>query len=367
MSFSLYRDPVYLSNTPKKDGFYMPAEWASHQAIWMLWPYRHDNWRDHALPAQKNFAHIAEAILQTTPVYMGVPAVFMLQAKKIMPSQVTLVEMDSDDAWARDTGPIMVTNGSEIRAVHWKFNAWGGLSEGLYDNWQQDEKVAQKIAQFHHCSVYRGPMILEGGSIHTDGEGTLLTTSECLLNKNRNPDLTQTQIEKILSEYLGVTHFIWLPQGVYNDETDGHIDNICCFVRPGEVALHWTDDVEDPQYSRSLTAYKVLSQAKDARGRSLKIWKIPGPSPLYRKEEEIRKIPLNNASRRAGERLASSYLNFLNTNQQIIFPLLNDPCDAEAGEIFKKIFPDYSITGVPAREVLAGGGNIHCITQQIQK
>lgn len=140
MSFPL----CYLPNTPQKDGFYMPAEWAAHQAIWMLWPYRHDNWRDHALPIQKTFAQIAEAILQTTPVYMGVPAIFMSQAKKIMSAQINLVEMNSDDAWVRDTGPTMVTNGSEIRAVHWKFNAWGGALGGLYDDWRKDEKVAQK-------------------------------------------------------------------------------------------------------------------------------------------------------------------------------------------------------------------------------
>ncbi|WP_158367892.1 agmatine deiminase [Candidatus Williamhamiltonella defendens] len=363
MSFPL----CYLPNTPQKDGFYMPAEWAVNQAIWMLWPYRHDNWRDHALPVQKTFAQIAETISQTTPVYMGVPATFMSQAKKIMSSQINLVAMNSDDAWVRDTGPTMVTNGSKIRSVHWKFNAWGGASGGLYDDWRKDEEVAQKISQFHNYSLYKAPIILEGGSIHTDGEGTLLTTSECLLHKNRNPDLTQSNIEKVLIEYLGVTHFIWLPEGLCNDETNGHIDNICCFVRPGEVALHWTDNVKDTQYLRSLSAYRTLSKAKDARGRSLKIWKIPAPSPLYRKKEENLGVFANGSSRQPGERLAGSYINFLHTNQQIIFPLLNDPHDTEAGEIFKKIFPNYQITGISAREVLLGGGNIHCVTQQVPK
>lgn len=263
---------------------------------------------------------------------------------------------------------IVINGKGERRGVDWQFNAWGGLLGGLYADWQQDEKVAEQVNQFHHCQSYTAPLILEGGSIHTDGEGTLLTTAECLLNPNRNPHLSQQQIEQLLREYLGVTHFIWLQDGVYNDETDGHIDNMCCFVRPGEVALHWTDDQQDPQYARSVAAYDILSQSVDAKGRKLKIWKLPAPGPLFNTEEETADVLFTDAvPRTAGERLAGSYVNYLISNQQIIFPMLDSRTDDLAKSLLQQMYPGYAILGVPAREILLGGGNIHCITQQIPK
>ncbi|KAA8998582.1 agmatine deiminase [Affinibrenneria salicis] len=353
--------------TPRQDGFSMPAEWAQHEAVWMLWPWRRDNWRAGAEPAQRTFAAVAAAIARKTPVFMGVPRDQLERAKQIMPPQATLVEMASDDAWMRDTGPTMLLNNAgERRGVHWRFNAWGGELGGLYADWRQDEQVAEQVLACHHNIGYRAPLILEGGSIHTDGEGTLLTTAECLLNPNRNPQLNQQQIEQRLRDYLGVSTFIWLPEGVYNDETDGHIDNMCCFVRPGEVALHWTDDKDDPQYARSQAAWQVLSEARDAQGRQLKIWKLPAPGPLYATPEETADVCDGEAIERyAGSRLAGSYVNFLISNQQIIFPLLDARTDDLARDLLQQMFPEYLISGVPAREILLGGGNIHCITQQI--
>ncbi|WP_315709016.1 agmatine deiminase [Brenneria uluponensis] len=355
--------------TPYQDGFSMPAEWAPHEAVWMLWPYRHDNWRTQGgiIPAQQTFAVVAATIAQTTPVIMGVPHAHMAAAKRIMPASVTLVVMESDDAWMRDTGPTMVLNPmGERRGVDWQFNAWGGALGGLYEDWCQDEKVAEQVLDYHHDARYPAPLILEGGSIHTDGEGTLLTTAECLLNPNRNPDLNKEQIERLLRDYVGVSTFIWLEEGVYNDETDGHIDNMCCFVRPGEVALHWTDDENDPQYPRSMAAYQVLSQARDAQGRQLKIWKLPAPGPLYATQEETVGVSEGNAiERNAGSRLAGSYVNFLISNRQVIYPLLDERTDGSAHKLLQQMFPDYLISGVSAREILLGGGNIHCITQQI--
>ncbi|MFW2014425.1 agmatine deiminase [Acinetobacter bereziniae] len=354
-------------NTLNQDGFRMPGEWETQQAVWMIWPYRTDNWRANAEPAQYAFAQVAKAISQTTPVFMAVPRVEMDKAHELLADQVNLVEMESDDAWARDTGPTIVKNiQGERKAIDWVFNAWGGENGGLYCPWDRDQLIARKIADIHSFSIYPTPLVLEGGAIHVDGEGTLLTTEECLLHPNRNPHLSQHEIEKILTECLGVTHFIWLPLGVYNDETDGHIDNMCCFVRPGEVALHWTDDVNDPQYLRSIAAFEVLKKVKDAQGRSLKVWKLPAPGPLYTHESETIDIDKGNAIERfEGNRLAGSYVNYLISNQQIIFPLLDHRTDEQAKALFQKMYPDYLITGVPAREILLGGGNIHCITQQI--
>ncbi|WP_332605401.1 agmatine deiminase [Acinetobacter sp. ESBL14] len=353
----------------KNHMYKMPAEWTPQQCVWMIWPYRTDNWRQGALPAQQAFAKVAEAISKTTPVFMAVPHAEMDKAKATIPAHVTLVEMESDDAWMRDTGPTIVQDhtGNNV-AVDWVFNAWGGENGGLYSNWDKDLEVANQVAQFHSIPLHQSGMVLEGGAIHVDGEGTLLTTAECLLHPNRNPEMTQAQIEYELSTLLGVEKFIWLPLGVYNDETDGHIDNMCCFVRPSEVALHWTDDQNDPQYESSRQALDILESVTDAKGRKLKVWKLPAPGPLYASENETVDVEKGNAIERfEGNRLAGSYVNYLISNQQIIFPLLDERTDDQAYILFHKMYPDYQITGVPAREILLGGGNIHCITQQIPK
>lgn len=353
---------------PAADGFHMPAEWAEHQAVWMIWPQRPDNWRHAGREAQQAFAAIAKAISAATPVFMAVPEPFMSQARAVMPSEVTLVAMNSDDCWMRDSGPTMVIDpAGQLRGVDWKFNAWGGFNGGLYHPWDQDSEVAGQVLAHHGFDRYLAPLVLEGGSIHVDGEGTLLTTAECLLNPNRNPDLSKAQIEALLAEHLDVTHFIWLPEGVFMDETDGHIDNMCCFARPGEVVLHWVDDEQDPQYPRSQAAYEVLSKARDAKGRQLKIHKILAPGPLFYEQDETVGVVASGQAvpREVGERMAASYVNFLISNGQIIFPLLDERTDAAAASRLQEIFPEYRIVGVPAREVLLGGGNIHCITQQI--
>ena len=356
------------SSLPVNDGFHMPAEWAPHQAVWMIWPYRPDNWRHGGREAQQTFAAIAKAIAAATPVFMAVPERFMNQAREVMPAEVTLVAFESDDCWMRDSGPTMVLDhAGHQRGVDWQFNAWGGFKGGLYYPWTQDCEVAGQVLKTHGFDRYEAPLVLEGGSIHVDGEGTLMTTEECLLNPNRNAGLSRAQIEALLSDYLDVSTFIWLPQGVYMDETDGHIDNMCCFARPGEVILHWVDDESDPQFARSQAAFDVLSKARDAKGRKLKIHKILSPGPLYYAAEETSGVETTGHAvpREAGERMAGSYVNFLISNGQVIFPLLDSRTDAAAASRLQEIFPDYRIVGVPAREVLLGGGNIHCITQQI--
>ncbi|MGJ8522253.1 Agmatine deiminase [Carnimonas sp. R-84981] len=347
--------------------FYMPAEWTAQQAVWMVWPYRHDNWRDQASPAQQVFANVAAAIATTTPVMMAVGKKHRAAAEALLGDNVTLVEIESDDAWARDIGPTIVFDQDGQRcAIDWRFNAWGGELGGLYPSWERDQAVASQIAAYHGLPCHAIGLVMEGGAIHTDGEGTLLVTRECLLSPNRNPSLTQADIEAQLRALLGVETIVWLPFGVYNDETDGHIDNLCCFVRSGEVALSWTDDTSDPQYPRSQAALEALNNSVDARGRPLKIWKLPMPGPLYASEQERAGVDHGDAVERSvGERLAASYVNYLITNRQIIVPLLDERTDAEALAIFHEMYPDYVITPIQSREILLGGGNIHCITQQI--
>ena len=356
-----------FTTTPCQDGFRMPGEFEPHTRCWMLWPERTDNWRLSALPAQKAFARVAEAISQFEPVSVGVSTRQLETAGALLPSGVTLVKMDSDDAWMRDVGPTFVKNSSgEIRGVDWGFNAWGGLNGGLYSPWDKDEKVAGAVMKNQKINGYKAPLILEGGAIHTDGQGTLLTTEQCLLNPNRNPSLSKEQIEQLLKAYLAVDTILWLGKGVYMDETDGHVDNLCCFIKPGVVLLTWTDDRSDPQYDISCDALERLSMAHDAKGKKLVIHKIHQPGPLYMREEESCGIEQSGQAvpRDQGGRLAGSYVNFYLANQGIVMPVFDDPRDAEAVALVQSLFPERRVIALPAREILLGGGNIHCITQQ---
>jgi agmatine deiminase len=334
----------------------------------MLWPERTSNWRLGGKPAQSAFAAVATAIATSEPVTVGVSRQQYVQARSMLPAAIRVVEMSSDDAWMRDVGPTFVVNRrGAVRGVDWMFNAWGGLSGGLYFPWDQDELVARKVVEIEGCDRYRAPLIMEGGAIHVDGEGTLLTTDECLTNPNRNPQLDKGQLEILLHEYLGVTQVIWLNRGVVDDETSGHIDNLCCFARPGEIVLTWTDNKRDPQYAISQEAFERLSRTEDARGRKLKVHKLHQPGPLYRTQEETVGIDAaeNVKPRPAGERLAGSYVNFYIGNSAIVMPLLDRKYDKVAARQLQRIFPERRIIGVQSRELLLGGGNIHCITQQV--
>jgi len=356
-----------IRTTPRGDGFRMPGEFERHVGCWMLWPERPDNWRLGAKPAQKAFADVATAIAQFEPVTMGVSGGQFLNARNMLPDHVRVVEMSYNDSWMRDCGPTFVVNDrGEVRLIDWDFNAWGGLDAGLYFPWDQDDLVPRKIAEIERVDRYKGPIVLEGGSIHVDGEGTLLTTEECLLNPNRNPALTKEEIEQTLREYLNVEKIVWLGRGVYLDETSGHVDNLCCFVRPGVVALTWTDDTSDPQHEISLGAYERLKSTTDARGRKFEIHKLHQPDPIVITEEESAGIDIVDGTlpRRPGDRMAGSYINFYIANGGVVFPMFDDPHDRAALETLQELFPERKVVGVRAREILLGGGNIHCITQQ---
>jgi agmatine deiminase len=358
-----------LTSTPRADGFRMPAEWEPQAQTWMLWPERPDNWRLGGKPAQAAFSAVARAIAEFEPVSVGVSAGQYANAcARLEHANIRVVELASDDAWVRDTGPTFVTDAKgEVRGVHWDFNAWGGLQGGLYAPWDRDAQVADKILRLERCARYRtAGFVLEGGAIHVDGQGTLITTEECLLNPNRNPQLERGQIETLLSEHLAVEQIIWLPHGLYNDETDGHVDNFCCFVRPGEVLLAWTDDPQDPNHARCQAAMAVLQASRDARGRALTVHKMPIPGPLFASAEECAGVDAAPGSqpREPSIRLAGSYVNFLIVNGGIIAPKFDDPRDGEAEAILRRLFPERRVVMVPGREILLGGGNVHCITQQ---
>jgi agmatine deiminase len=323
-----------------------------------------------AKPAQAAFAKVAEAISAFEPVTVGAGRSQWENARSALPRAVRVVEISSDDAWMRDVGPTVVVDGrGAIRGVDWQFNAWGGLDGGLYFPWSHDSLVAAKVLEIERADRYRAPLVMEGGSFHVDGRGTLITTRECLLNRNRNPHLNREQIEALLKTYLNVHQVVWLGKGVVMDETDGHVDNLCCFIKPGEVLLTWTDDTDDPQYEISRQALETLSAATDASGRPLMVHKIHQPDPMVVSAAECEGLDASETAkpRKSGDRLAASYVNFYIANGGIVMPLFDDPHDRTAMGLLARLFPDRRVVGVPSREILLGGGNIHCITQQIPR
>ena len=345
----------------------MPAEFEHHDGCWMLWPERPDTFRLGAKPSQKAYAETAIAISQFERVTMGVSASQFKNARSSLPAHIRVIELSYNDAWMRDNGPIFVNNGQEVRVVDWEFNAWGGLDGGLYFPWDQDDLVPRKVAEIEWLDRYRAPMVLEGGSITVDGEGTLITTAQCLLNPNRNPALSQPEIESYLQEYLSVEKIVWLPRGSAEDETDGHVDGLCAFIHPAEVVLSWTDDKTASNYDILREAYEILSSITDAQGRRLKVHKLYDPSPIIVTEEESAGIDHvdGSLSRPAGMDMGGSYINFYIANGGVVVPLYNDPTDTLALATLQELMPEHKVVGVSqGREILLGGGMVHCITQQ---
>jgi agmatine deiminase len=357
------------TTTPAADGFHMPGEFELQDGCYLVWPERPDTWRLGAKPAQAAFAAVAEAVAACEPVTVLASARQWSHAREVLSPSVRVVEATTDDAWVRDTGPTFVVNRAtgERRGVDWPFNGWGGLHGGLLFPWDQDDLVASKVCELEGVDRNRAPLILEGGSIHVDGEGTCLTTEECLLNPNRNPELSKAEIEGLLRDYLGVEKVVWVPRGVPFDETSGHIDNLACFSRPGRVLLTWSEDRSDPQHEVSTEARRVLEEATDARGRSLEIGLLPAPGPLAMTVEEGAGIDRSATAkpRTGGDRLAGSYVNFLITTSAVVFPRLDAAHDDEVAALLGAEFPGRQVVGVDAREILLGGGNIHCITQHV--
>uniref|UniRef100_A0A0D9W5Z3 Agmatine deiminase n=1 Tax=Leersia perrieri TaxID=77586 RepID=A0A0D9W5Z3_9ORYZ len=368
-----------MEGPPAKMGFRMPAEWEPHEQCWMGWPERPDNWRELAGPGQKAFARTAIAISKFEPVTICASAKQYAYVHELMLHQLNIrvVEMSMNDCWFRDIGPTFVIlkggpglgiTEQNIAGIDWEFNAWGGAIGGCYADWSLDSYVAKKIVEIERIPRFPHTMVLEGGSIHVDGEGTCITTEECLLNPNRNPNMSKLEIENELKDFLGVTKVIWIPHGLYGDEdTNGHVDNLCCFIKPGVVLLSWTDDENDPQYERSVEALATLSRSVDAKGRQIEVVKIHIPGPLYMTKEESEGVENTGGAipREAGTRLAASYVNFYIANGGIVAPAFGDKWDEEARAVLQKAFPDHEVVMVEgAREIVLAGGNIHCITQQ---
>lgn len=379
----------FLSKTPKAEGYFMPGEFEPHRGCILIWPQRPGSWRNGAREARKAFREVIRAIAESEEVYLAVGKEAMDSAEEMLAElredpalcPVTIFAAETDDAWARDIAPTFVVKeqsgsgterGRDVRCVNWEFNAWGGAVDGLYASWEKDNAFAKKAAGYLGYDCYdAAPFVLEGGAIHSDGEGTLMVTEACLLSAGRNPHLTREAIEEQLKRTLGAEKVLWLPYGIYLDETNEHVDNVCAFIRPGEVVLAWTDHQDDPQYERSLADLHYLEGERDAKGRKITIHKLPLPDiPVCITAEELEGYAFEEGEdiREEGERLAASYVNFYFSNGAVVMPAFggeNAASDRRAAEIMAKLCPERKILSVYARDILTGGGNIHCITQQI--
>jgi agmatine deiminase len=334
---------------PARDGYAMPAEWAPHARTWMCWPCRGPAWGgpEGLLRAKQAYARIARAISAFEPVTMAVRPQDVAEAKLACAGKVEIFEVALDDSWARDMGPTFLLGPGGARAgVAWQFNAWGNK----YVPHTDDALFAAKVLKLADARIYLAPLVCEGGAIHADGEGTLLTTEQCLLNPNRNPHLDRQQIEERLALFTGARKVIWLGEGFSDDETDGHVDNIACFVAPGRVLLGVPASKSHPDYEPAIEAMRRLADARDARGRAVEIVEIEQPS---KRRSDWRGRPLQ-----------SSYVNFYLPNAGVVMPAFDDPNDERARAVIADCFPGRDILQIDALDIVEGGGGIHCITQQ---
>jgi len=342
-------DESLVFRTPLEAGFRMPGEWRPHECCWMAWPNRADLWGDEELAAvQHAYASVAHSISMFEPVRMVADPTSADAARRACGPQIKIIPLPIDDAWIRDSGPtFLLAAGGAIAGTAWRFNAWGGKSP----RYAEDARLASRILRSVDAEVYHSSLCLEGGGIQTDGEGTLITTESVVLNQNRNPGITKPEAERELCQALGATKVIWLPgdpDAVHVDITDGHIDGMVSFVRPGVVL--YESDPRATANAAQLAAEnrRALESARDARGRALEI------------------IPIDEAYEVRTERplFSRSYVNFYVANGGIVMPKFGVPGDERALQVVQAAYPDRRVVQVDIRAIAAGGGGIHCITQQ---
>jgi agmatine deiminase len=334
-------------NTPKSRGFQMPAEWHPHRRCWMTWPtYASANYG--RLEARKVvWANVARTISRFEPVVMLANEADLVMARTLCGPAVEVRPVPIDDGWFRDNGPTFVIDGrGSLLGIDWDFNGWGGRVP-----FTNDRMAATEILEQEQIERVAAPLVLEGGSFHVDGEGTVMVTEECLLNPNRNPQLNRSAIETHLKDFLGVETVIWLNGGLKDDVTDGHVDQLAAFASPGVVFALTSEDETDVNYAALRENLEILRSARDARGRSLEIIEIPQPPALYNEH--------------TGTRVSLSHINYYTANGGIVLPMFGFPDhDRRVLEIFREVFSDRDVVPVSSLEIAFAGGNIHCITQQ---
>ena len=333
--------------TPSDFGYKMPAEWENHEATWLSWPKDPLTFPDGIIgKVEQIYVEIIQSLQKGEMVNILVDVqktedkiVSLLSSRR----NVRFFEIKTSDVWIRDYGPIFVKNTSSVAATKWIFNAWGGK----YDELLSDNEVGIEICKKAKVESFETRIVLEGGSIDVNGKGSCLTTSQCLLNKNRNPNLTKGQIEKFLHDYLGITNAIWLGEGIVGDDTDGHIDDIARFVNESTVLCMVEDDTQDENYVNLKRNKEILEQSIGENGHRLDVVSLGMP----------RKVEIES-------RLPASYANFYVGNKAVLVPIFGDRNDERALSEITSFFPGRQIVGIDCRYLVYGFGGIHCVTQQ---
>ncbi|MGI9264407.1 MAG: agmatine deiminase family protein [Gammaproteobacteria bacterium] len=325
-------------------GFSMPAEWERHERCWMAWPCFEELWGSHLAGAQLGFADVAKTISRFEPVTMLAPEAAIEDASRLCGASVTIQCCDLDDSWMRDIGPNFLKRKDELAASIFHFNAWGGK----YPRYRKDAAVGHRLAESLGIRTFSSPITMEGGGINVDGEGTILTTEQCILNENRNPGITKAEAEQRLCEALGGEKVIWLAGDPLDDETDGHVDGLACFVRPGVVLVEQAPESSAEIQTALEKNLRALEDATDARGRTL----------------EIHVIEEASGAEILGDRFCQSYINFYIANGGVVMPSYGIDADERARDVVQSCFPDREVTQVDVNDIAYGGGGIHCITQQ---
>jgi agmatine deiminase len=341
---------------PRELGYRMPAEWEPHEATWLSWPKDPITWPGRVPQAQEVFAQMIEALTPKEKVRLLVDdekaeseVRRKLASKKVNGKNLLIHRIKTVDSWIRDYGPNFLV-GAHGRAPLlayncWIFNAWGAKYETL----MADNGIPKRISPLLNLPIFEPGIVLEGGSIEVNGKGCVLTTEQCLLNKNRNPQLGQSQIEEYLKNYLGVTKVLWLGEGIIGDDTDGHIDDLSRFVTADTIVTAIEEDPKDANYGLLQDNLKRLKSMTDPNGRPFQIIPIPMPEPVLDDE---------------GERLPASYANFYIANEVVLVPTYKHPNDRKALDVLQRIFPDRRVIGIECNDLVFGLGAIHCVTQQ---
>jgi agmatine deiminase len=345
-----------VATTPRAAGFRQPAEWDLHEAVWLAWPSHEDLWGDALVPVRLAFTAFASAIADVAPA-TGKPRgerleILVPDAGNEALAKAALAGLGArfhripfGDIWLRDTAPVFLSGPGGMRATaSFGFNGWGG--KYVLPN---DDGVSTRVAEEAGHPIFRFPWVLEGGSVEVDGEGTCLTTRQCLLNPNRNPGMSREAIESGLEDALGCTAVLWLGDGLLNDHTDGHVDTLARFVSPGVVVCMSPAGKDDPNRKVLAAVEHDLRSFRDAKGRALDVTTIPSPG-LVRDSN--------------GETMPASYVNFYIANTTVIVPAYGVPNDEAARVDVAKLFPTRRAVSAPARDLLEGGGAFHCISQQ---
>ena len=340
--------------TPRSLGYSMPAEWMAHRATWLAWPHNRETWPTQLETVREVWVRIMQALAEGEQVVLLVndeqtreDVIARLKEVGAVMDNISILKMATVDVWMRDYGPTFLTRGASenpLAVNDWIFNGWGRK----YRAYEDDDRVARDMATLLQVPVFNHSVVLEGGSIEVNGAGTCLTTEQCLLNRNRNPDMSRGEIEQFLKDALGVSHLIWLGEGIIGDDTDGHIDDIARFINPMTVVCVLETNSNDENYAPLRENYERLQGARDQNGHRLSVVTLPCPGPVDYE----------------GLRLPASYANFYIANEGVLAPVFDDPNDYKALGILQELFPERRVVGLPCKALVAGLGAIHCVTQQ---